>query len=157
MQDIRVWAEALARRMGVEPVLEEDQTYTVAVESSEGEVVLITLYGDEVDEGPAKGAGVLMMRAAAGEGNDDADLQDLLMAGAGTWFARVYFEAESDAYVAEAALPLVGLTEPMLEQAAVEVADLSVEADSIVGSDDDGDDDDEEEEEEEDEEDDDES
>ena len=142
MQDIRVWAEALGRRMGTEPVLEEDQTYTVGVEAPEGEPVPVTMYGDEIDEGPAAGAPVLMLRAAAGEANEEADLQELLIVGSGTWFARVYFEAESDSYVAEAALPMVGLTEAMLEQAALEVAELSLNAYDVVGSDEEVDDDD---------------
>ncbi|MBI5831446.1 MAG: hypothetical protein HZB16_03940 [Armatimonadetes bacterium] len=148
MQDIRVWAEALGRRMGNDPVLEEDQTYTVGVEVPEGERVLVTLYGDEIDEGPAMGAPVLMMRAAAGGSNEEADLQELLIVGAGTWFARLYFEAETDSYVAEAALPMVGLTEAMLEQAAIEVAELSINAYDVVGDGDDEDDDEEDDEEE---------
>lgn len=143
MQDIRVWAEALGRRMGTEPVLEDDQTWTVGVEAPEGERVLVTLYGDDIDEGPAAGSPVLMMRAAAGESDADADLQELLLVGAGTWFARLYFEAETDTYVAEAALPMAGMTEAMLEQAAIEVAELSLAAYAVVGDGEDDEDEDE--------------
>lgn len=144
MQDIKVWAEALGRRMGTDPVLEEDETYTVPVEAPDGDHVPVTLYGDEISEGPAAGAAVLMLRAAAGEFTEDADLPELLVVGAETWFARLYLEHETDSFVAEAALPMAGLTEAILEHAAAEVAELSVNAYELAGDTDDDDEDDEE-------------
>jgi hypothetical protein len=128
MADISDLVARLASHFGCEPTTEEDGTVTVEIETSEGEPVPISVYADEIDEGPAVGGQVVMMRAAAGEDLDDLDRDDLLellMASSATWFGRLYLEEDTASLVAEAALPLTGLRFEDLLQAAREVADLA--------------------------------
>lgn len=146
MQDVREWAEILARRVGAEVHAEEDQTYTIDIpldseDDDEGDGVVITLpvtlYADSVEDDAVPPVSVIMLRAAAGDNVENLDLEEMLAVSSGTWFARLYLEAETDSFVAEAALPLDGLTDVMLEYAAREVADLASEGLDLTSDDDD--------------------
>lgn len=138
MADIRKWAEALAERLKAELDTEEDGTYTVLLAAEDDYEFPITLYAEELDDGPADGRTVVLLRAAAGdlEDSDDSDLAGLLRVSAHTWFARLYLEEETDSFVVEAALPFDGLTEDLLEQAAHEVIELAMAADDVLDDDD---------------------
>lgn len=142
MADIRKWAEALADRLKAELDTEEDGTYTVLLGGDDDDFEFpITLYAEDLDDGPAEGRTVVLLRAAAGDlaDTDDPDLAGLLRVSAHTWFARLYLEEETDSFVVEAALPFDGLSEDLLEQAAHEVIELAMAADDVLDEDDDED------------------
>lgn len=130
--EVQEMAEALARRWGAEPEAEDDGTFTVDVETGEGDRVLVSVYADEVPEDPARGAQVLMMRAQAGEEVDTSDGLRLLELPASSWLARLYYEADSLLLYAEAALPLEPFREDLAVLALEEVAGLAVAAAALL-------------------------
>ena len=136
MADIAAIVQAIATELGGDQATpEEDGTYTLPV-AEDGEVVaLVTIYADEVEDGPAKGQGILMVRAIAGE--LDESIETFLLEDAGsTWFARAYLEQESEEarpeIILEAGLPLDGLSAKIAAQAVVEVVDLALQAEDYV-------------------------
>jgi hypothetical protein len=147
MSEVRELVEQLAARFSSEPVTEEDGTFTVEAETPDGERVPVSVYGETVDDGPAKGTDVIMMRASAGEEieviEDLADPLEVLALGASTWFARLYYEPETTSLVAEAALPLAALRFEEALQAIIEVAELAVAGNDLVAGDDEDEDEDE--------------
>jgi hypothetical protein len=132
--ELRDVVDALSARFGSEAVAEEDGTFTVEVETDDGDRVLVSVYTDDIEDGPAGGLTVLMLRASAGEEIDAVeDPLALLEAASTTWFTRTYFESETTSLVAEAALPLDGISVPLVECAAQEVAELAVSVLDLVG------------------------
>lgn len=124
----------VAARFGITPEREADGTWTLGVPASdevanaeeEGEVVLVSVYADVVDWGPAEGLEVLVARADAGDLGSEEDGNALLVEPASMWFGRLYAD-ESGALYAEAAVPLSG--DPgSFAQAVQEAADLATSA-----------------------------
>lgn len=126
---------AIAARLGITAERESDGTWTLAVPASdvvaddanEGDVVLVSVYADTVDWGPAEGTGVLVARADAGDIDVDDTELSLLGEPASMWFARLYAD-DSRALFAEAAVPLRDGDVACFCQAVQEVADLGANA-----------------------------
>lgn len=137
-------AAALADEMGAEYELEDDGTYTLAVPADDDSESLVSVYLETLEEGPAEGSEVLVIRAAT-EGRDGPaptgvlgtlmaqasgeiggfDPRGLLDDAAACWFTRVYLEDEPTRAVAEAALPFDGLQREHACHALAEVVDLA--------------------------------
>jgi len=137
MADIASIVEQVAAELGGQCIAEEDGTWSLTVlgEDEDEVVALVTLYADKVDDGPAEGTELLMIRAAAGE-LDESIETFLAEEASGTWFARVYLEDDEEAsrpvIIVEAGLPTEGLTQAVANHAVLEVIDLIVNAQDFV-------------------------
>lgn len=129
MADVAELAKQLAAELGGECRAEEDGTYTLFITSDGEPAMALTLYQDTVDDGPAQGSELLMIRALAG-GLEESIETFLLEDACSTWFARAYLEEDEEdddappEVIIEAGLPLAGLTLPVAHQAVIEVIDL---------------------------------
>jgi hypothetical protein len=132
MADIAKLAQQVAEELEGECRAEDDGTYTIVVDDGETMMPDAVLYADAIEDGPAAGTELLVVRAAAVELEPDQEFLELLLAdeAATTWFARTYLdtdEGQPTMLVAEAAIPLAGLS---LELAALVVAEVIELADS---------------------------
>lgn len=119
---------SIAETLEVTAESESDGTWTLPVtlsddlvDGGEADAILVSLYTESIDWGPALGAEVLLARATVGE-LDESDPLGILHEGGASWFARLYVDEESR-LISEAALPLTA-PQDCLVQMIQEVADL---------------------------------
>ncbi|NUP99663.1 MAG: hypothetical protein HUU35_07405 [Armatimonadetes bacterium] len=144
MADLADLIGRIATELGGDAQPEEDGTYTLQVMDDEEEVIaLVSLYQETIDDGPATGTDLLVMRANAGELAESVQAY-LIEEASTTWFARVYLEEDEDfagpVIIVEAALPLTTTSTEVAVHAILEVVDLAVSAADFVVADEEVDD-----------------
>ncbi|MCC7493078.1 MAG: hypothetical protein IT204_12040 [Fimbriimonadaceae bacterium] len=138
MADVTGLVKEIAERLGGSAQQEEDDTWSLEILDGEEVVSQVTIYSDRIDEGPAEGRELLVVRAAAGELEESIETF-LAEEAAGTWFSRVYLEDDGDGdgdgrpvVIVEAAMPLEGLSVALAHHAVLEVVDLVEHAQDFV-------------------------
>jgi len=141
MADIAELAQRVAEELEGECRVEEDGTYTILCEDEGEPLPEAVVYADAIEDGPAAGTELFMVRAAAFEVQPEQDFAEQLLAeeAAPTWFARVYIDADEgqpSMLVAEAALPLTGLSTELAALVVAEVIELAGSAQEFVAEED---------------------
>lgn len=146
MADIAELAQQIADELDGECRPDEDDMFAIICEDDDGEPLPeAVLYADAIEDGPARGTALLVVRAAATEVTPGQDFLEALLAdeAATTWFARVYIdvdEGQPTMLVAEAACPLDQLSVELAALVVAEVIELADNARRLAEGDDEAED-----------------